>query len=418
MSKLPPIIPHFSPENSPLNRTYEALLRDANRKDALDERTKQKSPHKNNTDHLSPTINMTVTPEFDGSHVQTQRFASDLLQRVGLNTDDDDEEEARELQQQQQLLQQEYSHDRDQLSTAASTPYNLTPSNSIPPTRNKSSPGNNMGKMDIGASPATLRRNHNLVQVLNDVQQVTLCFQEIIKHISFHRVNTGRVLWKLQATYVQLFERLIKVFSQRQKQEQEKLKVEGGAQNQELDMLRLQVMDKQAKLDAAEKTKHQYKDTIKEQMAHISILQNEVSTLRAAIVEEASVADEAARRRESDQLEIRHKVELDVKERSDARKALFGGHEPSELDTAFTDSLGTMFHAIEDADIQSQKQETLLNDMNSLMDVQQVRKKKKNKKESSNESGAFWITQLFLVLYVCFCLFLCGCLQILFNYMF
>ena len=63
-----------------------------------------------------------------------------------------------------------------------------------------------------------------------------------------------------------------------------------GAQNQELDMLRLQVMDKQAKLDAAEKTKHQYKDTIKEQMAHISILQNEVSTLRAAIVEEASVA--------------------------------------------------------------------------------------------------------------------------------
>ena len=65
---------------------------------------------------------------------------------------------------------------------------------------------------------------------------------------------------------------------------------------------------------------------------------------------------------------------------------LFGGHEPSELDTAFTDSLGTMFHAIEDADIQSQKQETLLNDMNSLMDVQQVRKKKKNKKESSNRA--------------------------------
>ena len=48
----------------------------------------------------------------------------------------------------------------------------------------------------------------------------------------------------------------------------------------------LQVPDypDQAKLDAAEKTKHTYKGTIQEQSAHISVLQNEVATLRAAIV--------------------------------------------------------------------------------------------------------------------------------------
>ena len=146
-----------------------------------------------------------------------------------------------------------------------------------------------------------------------------------------------------------------------------------GKNTEELDMLRLQIMDKQMKLDAAEKTKHTFKDTIQEQNAHISVLQNEVATLRAAIVEEASAADEEGKRREQDEIDIRHKVKLDLRNREDARKALFGGNEPSELDKAFTNSLGTMFDAIEDADVQSQQQEVLLNDMNSLMDVQQVR---------------------------------------------
>jgi hypothetical protein len=407
MSKLPPLVPHFTPEGSPLNKTYEKLLRDAARKDALDDRTEQQrlksSPGKkdnnknnNNTTTVTPIQESSIsspnlrkkrreTPEFDGSHVQTQEFASDLLERVGLNND---------------------PVERELLSTAASTLESLStslPSSPFNKSRNSSSQhGSQYGtpsqtgglvssgehsnvvdegrdKFDVGASPTMLRRNVSLVQVLNDVQQVTLCFQEIIKHISFHRVNTGRVLWKLQATYVQLFERLIQVFSQRAKQKAEEIKESGGTKNEELDMLRLQVMDKQAKLDAAEKTKHAYMDTIKEQNANIGVLQKEIDTLRAAIVEEASAADEAIKRRSQDEEEIRHKVQLDLKKRQDARKALFGGHEPSELDKAFTNSLGTMFDAIEDADVESQEQEKLLVDMNSLMDVQQVRIKKREK---------------------------------------
>jgi chromosome segregation ATPase len=162
------------------------------------------------------------------------------------------------------------------------------------------------------------------------------------------------------------------VFSQRAKQEQEQLKQDGGMKTEELDMLRLQIMDRQAKLDAAQKTTYTYKDTIKEQNAHITVLQNEITTLRSAIVDEAAAADEAAQRREADEEEIRQNIQLDVRDRSDARRALFGGAEPSELDSAFTDSLGTMFEAIEDADHQLGSQESLLNNMNSLMDVQQV----------------------------------------------
>ena len=51
------------------------------------------------------------------------------------------------------------------------------------------------------------------------------------------------------------------------------------------------------------------------------VLQKEIDTLRAAIVEEASAADEAIKRRSQDEEEIRHKVQLDLKKRQDARKA-------------------------------------------------------------------------------------------------
>ena len=426
---LPPI--HFSPEGSPLQRTYQALLREAARRDALDERRAQQksrsgggggkpagatSPpsqqqqqqilsHSQSTGALpwegSSGKHPGVDFVLDGAHVQTERFTNDLLERVGLGPEDE-------------------SHNLRDLSTA-STP-SLSNNNSRRRRRQRprgtadtaeyySSDGASRGGMGSmgeineggfedpmsagsmimphgsggrrqprgGGSPSVelsetaLKRNHSLVEVLNDVQQVTLCFQEIIKHISFHRVNTGRVLWKLQATYVQLFERLVKVFSAREKKEAAKVQEEGSSQNQELDLLRLQVLDAQAKLDAAEKTKYTFKDTIKEQNAHIMVLQKEVGTLRAAIVEEAAAAEAATQRREAEEQEIRHKVALDVKGRADARRALFGGNEPSELDTAFTNSLGTMFEAIEDADERVLEQEGLLNDMNSLMDVQQVR---------------------------------------------
>ena len=251
---LPPIA-HFSPEGSPLNKTYELLLRDAHRKDALDDRREQriaKSPPPTTPGTPNSTVPITTpspttttspfptTPhsatrkkrkepptEFDGSHVQTQAFAADLLERVGLN---DDPEE------------------RDNVSTAPS-PLSYSVSSSVGGSSRggtggtggaggRHSPHSDSRRttpassaqpppFEIGASPTMLRRNVNLVEVLNDVQQTTLCFQEIIKHISFHRVNTGRVLWKLQATYVQLFERLIQVFSQRAKKEAAAIKESG-----------------------------------------------------------------------------------------------------------------------------------------------------------------------------------------------
>ena len=58
--------------------------------------------------------------------------------------------------------------------------------------------------LDHGAGVDDLKKNQELVDVLNDVQQVTICFQEIIRHLSYHRVETGRVLWKLQKTYINL----------------------------------------------------------------------------------------------------------------------------------------------------------------------------------------------------------------------
>ena len=419
---LPPIF--FSPEGSPLQRTYRALLREASRRDALDERleqqqqwaVKQSSKKKSaaagatgaaGAAGAAPIINAASSSAaaaaaaaasaggaLEGQHVQMDRFTDDLLERAGISTAEQDE--LRHLSS-ASSSSMGMGYSRQSSSGGSSLPtisargglrpsmspefYDadapsmlLPPSSGGYPSRVQSRGGNGGGGGGGIMSEEKLVQNRNLVDVLNDVQQVTLCFQEIIKHISFHRVNTGRVLWKLQATYVQLFEKMVKVFSQREKKKQEAAAEVGGEANQEIDLLRLQVMDGQAKLDAAEKTKFQFKDTIKEQAAQINVLNAEVDTLRAALVEEATAADAAVQRREEEEKEIRHKVQLDVKQRSDARRALFGGNEPSELDEAFTKSLGTMHDTIEDADIRVHEQETLLNDMNSLMDVQQVRR--------------------------------------------
>lgn len=394
--ELPPIF--FSPEGSPLQRTYRALLREASRRDALDERQEQEKKHKQSfksaaaiSEEFSVDIPslaekhhqpVASANRLDGQHVQIESFTNDLLERAGISTAE--RQELRDLSTASGSKRSEYSRAsssgtalptispriRDQHSSSGSygsaTPTS-PPRTALHQSRHRS--GTTGGSI---ISEDKLKQNHNLVEVLNDVQQVTLCFQEIIKHISFHRVNTGRVLWKLQATYVQLFEKMVKVFARREKKQQDEVAEAGGEQNQELDLLRLQVMDGQAKLDAAEKTKVHYQDTIKEQTAQINVLNAEVDTLRAALVEEAAAAEAAVQRREEEEKEIRHKVQLDVKKRSDARRALFGGHEPSELDSAFANSLGTMHDTIEDADVRMQEQESLLSDMNSLMDVQQV----------------------------------------------
>ena len=176
------------------------------------------------------------------------------------------------------------------------------------------------------------------------MQQVTLCFQEIIKHISFHRGIQPRTV-EITSNVCNSLKRWSKCsLSVRKKPRKKPLR---SAENKPRVGSIAFNLDKQAKLDA-EKTKFQLNDRIKEQTAQMKVLNAEIETLRTALVEEAAAADAGATREEEEKRSA--KLQLDVKQRSDARRALFGAMSPG-TDSAFTKSLGTMHEAIEDADI-------------------------------------------------------------------
>lgn len=388
----PPI--HFSPEGSPLNRTYHQLIREAARHEALmDHEEKERSKRdlaraKSRQRKLPLASRGGHSSRNDG--VESMHFATAILDRVATAS-----AKATGASLERTLAGSDRAGPPSASSTglvagatdnSSSRPHSSRPPTSTPLARpvGLSSHLGQSGDAVLGGvpspnsnalaglSPKLLRRNNALVEALNDVQRVTLCFQEIIRHLSFHRVKTGRVLWKLQATYIQLFERVIFAFWQKEEKKEVKKASKSQRANQEMDLLRLQVLDQQSRLDAAEKTRNTYKDTIKAQGAKVRVLEKEVENLRAALVQEVAAAEEEAQERQREAEAIRVKVEADVAKSRIARKELFGGDGPNELEKAFTDSLGSMVDVIEGTDEQVESQAHLLSDLNALMSMQQV----------------------------------------------
>jgi hypothetical protein len=166
--------------------------------------------------------------------------------------------------------------------------------------------------LDQGANANDLKKNQELVDVLNDVQQVTICFQEIIRHLSFHRVETGRVLWKLQRTYIQLFERLVSAMYRGQQKKESTLLKEGSMRDEEMDLLRLRVLDLKQRLDAAERSKDSQKALMDTEAMRMTSMEAEIDELRAALVSEVKSAEDEAQRRVQEDADIRKKLEVSI----------------------------------------------------------------------------------------------------------
>ena len=164
--------------------------------------------------------------------------------------------------------------------------------------------------LDYGANVRDLKKNQELVDVLNDVQQVTICFQEIIRHLSYHRVETGRVLWKLQKTYINLFERLVSSMFRSQEKKVSSLKKANSMRDDEMDLLRLKVLDLNKRLEAAERSKQVQKAIIETDNLRAQSMEAEINDLRAALVSEVKGAEEEALRRAKEDKDIRKQLEV------------------------------------------------------------------------------------------------------------
>ena len=149
-----------------------------------------------------------------------------------------------------------------------------------------------------------------MVDVLNDVQQVTICFQEIIRHLSYHRVETGRVLWKLQKTYINLFERLVSAMFRNQEKKVSGLTKANNMRDEEMDLLRLKVLDLNKRLEAAERTKQAQIAIIHTEELKSQSMEAEINDLRAALVSEVKSAEKESERRAKEDEDIRRQLEV------------------------------------------------------------------------------------------------------------
>ena len=161
-----------------------------------------------------------------------------------------------------------------------------------------------------GAGVDDLKKNQELVDVLNDVQQVTICFQEIIRHLSYHRVETGRVLWKLQKTYINLFERLVSAMFRNQEKKVSGLTKANNMRDEEMDLLRLKVLDLNKRLEAAERTKQAQIAIIHTEELKSQSMEAEINDLRAALVSEVKSAEKESERRAKEDEDIRRQLEV------------------------------------------------------------------------------------------------------------
>ncbi len=164
--------------------------------------------------------------------------------------------------------------------------------------------------LDHGAGVDDLKKNQELVDVLNDVQQVTICFQEIIRHLSYHRVETGRVLWKLQKTYINLFERLVSAMFRNQEKKVSGLTKANNMRDEEMDLLRLKVLDLNKRLEAAERTKQAQIAIIHTEELKSQSMEAEINDLRAALVSEVKSAEKESERRAKEDEDIRRQLEV------------------------------------------------------------------------------------------------------------
>ena len=205
--RCPPI--HFSPANSPLHKSYRQLLRRAAASSARRrERQKRKAATSGKAQGEPASAHV--------DHIHSRHFVAELLSRAATASSTGSSHKS------SPKIPSGGIQARPLSSNVLDAP--LTPANPASPSA-------------TGPTLHDLKKNRELHDVCSDLQQVSICFEELIRNISFPRVETGRVLWNLQSTYISLFERLVAALWKGHMKSAEIVEEKHMAEDGEIDLL-------------------------------------------------------------------------------------------------------------------------------------------------------------------------------------
>ena len=87
---------------------------------------------------------------------------------------------------------------------------------------------------------------------------------------------------------------------------------QGSMRDEEMDLLRLRVLDLNQRLEAAEKSKSMQKSLMDTEALRMKSMEAEIDELRAALVSEVKSAEIESQRRVQEDADIRKKLEVSV----------------------------------------------------------------------------------------------------------
>eukprot|EP00948_MAST-09A_sp_MAST-9A-sp1_P003011 g3011.t1 len=253
------------------------------------------------------------------------------------------------------------------------------------------------GQDDFGILPAKrtistahhfhiMQANQELLRVLSDVQQASICFQEIVKEVGYHRSNLARILGKLQVTFVQLFEQMLSVMLQYTIMQEEATSKQAAMKTEISTGMEEEAMKLSRELAKAQRliTVHESKAKTDEQ--RIQGLELEIERLQQILHDESEALQDDAEQRQQlllarsdykdlfDELGEKEdeskRMDIDKKARAAAKRAQLQEESANAFQLQVQRSVSDMKSLVNEVENNEVKQNILLRQMEEMVNLQ------------------------------------------------
>ena len=237
---------------------------------------------------------------------------------------------------------------------------------------------------------ASLRRNADLIEAMNGMQQVNLCFQEVVADVGSYRVHLSRVLYKIMSQYGHLFEQLLGIMLRAQVHLDQNRDEETSKSTRVVDALERDVQELRTNCSRREDLLAIKQNQLEMGSRRAAVMEKELETLRGILVQDmADVVRDTEKRRE-DEVEARRRLEMELQRSLRDKEST---ESVGYIGDKFGFSMGTLGTLIDDVEQRRVEQVDILQNMGDLFKTQSVVEDKVEKgwqqKVESLEERAF-----------------------------
>jgi hypothetical protein len=216
---------------------------------------------------------------------------------------------------------------------------------------------------------ASLRRNADLIEAMNGMQQLNVCFQEVVADVGSYRVHLSRVLYKIMSQYGHLFEQLLGIMLRAQVHLDQNRHEETSKSTRVVDTLERDVRELRTNCSRREDLLAIKQNQLEMGSRRAAVMEKELETLRGILVQDmADVVRDTEKRRE-DEAEARRRLEVELQRSLRDKEST---ESVGYIGDKFGFSMGTLGTLIDDVEQRRAEQVDILQNMGDLFKTQSV----------------------------------------------